>query len=905
MSTILAPKRKRQNRLLSHNSLSDAQNSYLRELTGRQHVSNGTEALATICHLRSIVTPVHEVNIVNNLQPNFYPQEDNMSRVLRFLGRVGSIIRQDNNASIEKVMRTLLGHQVLKENEHIQNKSALVLALFGALGWMTLLYLPSDIQSQADKLSIKPEDSASSSRQSISINYTQRPFVELARAFGPLLPEGMLSTGRNLGEQQKPTNAKLYISSLNASTLRGLAGIRFVWVDTITGHLDFDPDGPTVKLFRCPSHCKIMQDNDSIASLLLQSYYDEDEMPSGFSWPNLARELLQTYHIIFKDDRGARKIYQKHERREAAISGGGITDSCLDEVCGAHLSTSRFKLGGPVRESYDAEGDFPLFCRRLLRIQEYIEGIQPNRFTSLWRDRRDLQRWYTLWLVLIVGVISVVRMSAASGHSGSLSIPGLVDACLLQVEKYNPSLRALLYTAPRQNLLQIAAEREQEWQTGKGRGPLHGIPIILKDNINTDPSLGMPTTAGSLALLDARPRKNAALVDLLVDAGAIILGKANLSEFMNCKGRGMMAGWSAVGGQCVSAYVEGGIKPGDKYAGHSSPGGSSTGSAVGVSAGFAPVAIGAETSGSLVEPATRAALYTLKPTIHLISQQGLVPVAHTFDSAGPMTKSSYDLAVIMDVLAPLNGEQSYTEALKSSWSELRIGALHPAKWRKDAEACEPNPGANAQMDEEILSAYRTISSHCAKFVEDLELTEPDMRVDGTDAFGVVNNADYKADLTAYLQDLEFSHIRSIQQLIDFNKEHHDQELPTHHPRQDVLEMVVNYPVSVMDAKYKKCLEHLQLVARDQGIEYALRKNNVDVIIGPADSELASIAAAAGYPIATMPLSYLKLNGRPFGVVALASANEEKKLIQTMSAWESTFPDARRPPIHYGLSSPHE
>ncbi|KAI1123357.1 amidase signature domain-containing protein [Nemania abortiva] len=489
-------------------------------------------------------------------------------------------------------------------------------------------------------------------------------------------------------------------------------------------------------------------------------------------------------------------------------------------------------------------------------------------------------------------------------QSGNLSIPGLVDAYLVQVEKYNPRLRALLCTAPRQKLLQIAEERERELQVGKSRGPLHGIPIILKDNIDTDPSLGMPTTAGSLALLDARPRESATLVDLLVNAGAIILGKANLSELMNCKGRGMMAGWSAVGGQCVSAYVEGGIKLGDKHAGHSSPGGSSTGCAVGVSAGFAPVAIGAETSGSLVEPATRAALYSLKPTIHLISQQGLVPVSHTFDSAGPMTKSVYDLAVIMDVLSPRKGGESYTEALKLSWSGLRIGTLHPAKWRKDARACEPDPGANAQMDEEIMGAYRTISPRCAKFVEDLTLPNPDMNVDGTDAFGVVNNADYKADLTAYLQNLEFSSVRSIQQLIDFNKKHHFQELPSHHPRQDVLEMVVDYPVSVMDAKYKKCLEHLRLVARDQGIDCALQNNDVDVIIGPADSELASIAAAAGYPIATMPLSYLKLNGRPFGVVALASANEEMKLIEAMSAWESTFPNARRPPAHYGLSSPH-
>ncbi|KAJ2985403.1 hypothetical protein NUW58_g5547 [Xylaria curta] len=381
--------RRRQTRLLSRNPLSDAQCRYLQALTGQQNACNNNEALVAIRHLQSMITSVQETNIVNNLRPQFYPQEDNMSRVLRFLGAVGFVIQQDNNASIEKVMRKL-SSDVVKGNESRQagNESELVLALFGALGWMTLLYLPSGgVQPLADKLSIEPKCATSSSRHSISVNYAQRPFVELARAFGPLLPAAVPAFTDHDGEQQqKPTKTKLYISTLNASTLQGLAGMQFIWVDTVAAHLILIPK----------------------ALRLLQSYYDEDEMPSGFLWPDLAKELLQTYHIIFKDDRRARRIYQRHERRKAAIGSDGITDFYLDEVCGAHLSTSRFKFGGPVRESYHAEGDFPFFCRRLLRIQEYVEGIQPNRFISLWRDRRDLQRWYTLWLVLIVGLVSVV-----------------------------------------------------------------------------------------------------------------------------------------------------------------------------------------------------------------------------------------------------------------------------------------------------------------------------------------------------------------------------------------------------------------------------------------------------------------------------------------------------------------
>ncbi|TRX93908.1 hypothetical protein FHL15_005290 [Xylaria flabelliformis] len=311
-----------------------------------------------------------------------------------------------------------------------------------------------------------------------------------------------------------------------------------------------------------------------------------------------------------------------------------------------------------------------------------------------------------------------------------------------------------------------SAEREHEWQAGKRHGLLHGIPIILKDNIVTDLSLG----------------------------------KANLSELMNGRGTGMMAGWSVVGSQYISPYVQGGIKQGDKHAGHRSPGRSSTGSAVGVSAGFAPVAI----------------------------------------------------------------DQSYTKALKTSWSEPRVGTLRLANWRKDVEAFEPDPKANAQMDEEIMRAYRAKSS---KSVDDITLTNLDISVDRINAFesGVLR-------------------VRSVQQLTNFNTEHHDQEeLLAYHPRQEILEMVVNYPVSILDAKYKRCLEHLRLVARDQGIDHALQRYDGDVIIRPADSELAKIAAAAGYPIATMPLSYLKLNGRPFGIIALASANQQIKLIKAMSA----------------------
>lgn len=430
--------------------------------------------------------------------------------------------------------------------------------------------------------------------------------------------------------------------------------------------------------------------------------------------------------------------------------------------------------------------------------------------------------------------------------TGGLNITAIIQAYLGQIEKYNPSLRAILYTAPAESLLDTASKLDREWQAGMIRGPLHGIPILLKDNIDTHPSLGMSTSAGSLALLKARPYRNAIVVDQLIKAGAIILGKTNLSEFMNCKGKGMMAGWSAVGGQCVSAYVRGGIQPKDKHAGHSSPGGSSTGSAVGVSAGFAPVSLGTETSGSLIEPATRAALYTLKPTIGLISQSGCVPVSHTFDSVGPMTKTPYDLAVVLDALIDTRGSSSFTEYLNGSWAKLRVGSLNVDDWRKDAQACEPDADASQQMDSELNKAYDIIASSCGRFVPNINLVSPTaLDMEGVNAFSIINNADFRFDLEEYLKGLDQSEVRTIQELIKFNEDHSEEELPSHHNNQDVLKMVVAYPYSIGDEKYNQSLAHLRRVSREEGIDLALQNNDIDVIIGPADSELASIAAASG------------------------------------------------------------
>ncbi|KAI9768832.1 MAG: hypothetical protein M1840_004646 [Geoglossum simile] len=470
----------------------------------------------------------------------------------------------------------------------------------------------------------------------------------------------------------------------------------------------------------------------------------------------------------------------------------------------------------------------------------------------------------------------------------TLNSVDLVEAYMAQIRRHDGYLRAMLSTAPMEGLVEAAKVLDQERVSGRLRGPLHGIPILLKDNIATHPGLGMKTSAGSFALLDSRPSKNARIVDMLIAAGVIILGKANLSELSNFKGSLIPSGWSAVGGQTQSAYVRGGLDPKDSKDGHSSPSGSSAGSAVAVSAGYAPVSIGTETDGSLVCPAGRAALYTMKPTIGLVPQAGIVPVSHSFESAGPMTKTPYDLALLLDVITEgrpdtlLGG--SYTAGLTGSWSDISVATLDPEEWKFPPFVLKPVEEATAQINSDIRSAYAKIKNLAKSLVENVPLVPfEEFDFQGNNSELTVTMADFTGDLNGYLSDLEESPVRTLESLIQFNTDHAEMELPPGHANQETLESAHRLNISASD--YQANFKHLQQVGRDRGIDHILKTYGVDVIMGPADR----------YPIATLPLSYLDYNGRPFGLVVIASAHQEALLLKVQSAWEATFGPRLPPP----------
>ncbi|KAK2594393.1 hypothetical protein QQS21_007899 [Conoideocrella luteorostrata] len=478
---------------------------------------------------------------------------------------------------------------------------------------------------------------------------------------------------------------------------------------------------------------------------------------------------------------------------------------------------------------------------------------------------------------------------------GRVTSRSLVESYLAQIHKHDGYLHAMIQVSPMHLLYERADQMDRERRAGSNRGPLHGIPIIIKDSIATHPSLGLGTTAGSFSLQGSKQHKSATVVEKLIAAGVIILGKSNLSEFSNSRGSMMPSGWSAIGGQTQSAYVRGGLDPNDSKDGHSNPSGSSTGSAVAVSAGYAPVSLGTETDGSLICPAGRASLYTIKPGIGYVPQDGMVPISSHFDSAGPMAKNVYDLVVVLDAIRNDEGSESLVHNVAGSWEDISVGTLDPEVWKFPDTFVKPVAEATEQVLREINGAYDIIKGKAKRFAANVPLATPDtFKLDGENSEAVITQTDLKTQLKSYLKGLNESKVHSLEDIIAFNKQHADEELPTHHPRQDLFIEAQGMHVSAQD--YKKHLQHLKKAAGEDGVSHILQKYGVDVIIGPADSFLTSMATGSGYPIAGMPLSYLDFNGRAFGLAAIAGQNQEALLVKVLSAWEATFPPRKPPPM---------
>jgi amidase len=459
-------------------------------------------------------------------------------------------------------------------------------------------------------------------------------------------------------------------------------------------------------------------------------------------------------------------------------------------------------------------------------------------------------------------------------NSGQLTSRELTLDYLARIHRLNPLLNAVIQTNP--TAVSIAARLDNERRAGRIRGPLHGIPVIVKDNIAT--SGNMQTTAGSLALLRSIVPADAPLVRQLRQAGAIILGKANLSEWANFRGFGSYNGWSARGGFTRCPYLL-----------SNDPLGSSSGSAVSPAANFCAAAVGTETDGSIMAPSDHNHTFGLKPTVGLISGQGIIPIAHSQDTAGPMTRTVTDAAIMLGALK--DGTGDYTGVLNR-------GALAGARIGVDMKYFTDDwwgyPPAYPIMTQ-VLDAMTSLGATLI----DVE-TDPSFLMND-DEWNVLLY-EFKVQIAEYLATLRHTNIRTLADLIAFNNSHCWEEMK--YFGQEIFELAEQTSGDLTDPVYLAAQTGCIQNARVNGIDAWLNSVNppLDVLVAPTWAWLYSVAAVAGYPSTSLPVGFLE-DGAPVGFCMVSTAWQEEKLLAFNYDLEQEL--AAQVPPQYAGSVPDE
>ncbi|KAK0205143.1 amidase signature enzyme [Desarmillaria ectypa] len=468
----------------------------------------------------------------------------------------------------------------------------------------------------------------------------------------------------------------------------------------------------------------------------------------------------------------------------------------------------------------------------------------------------------------------------------------LVKTYFARIDEVNlqgPELRAVIETNP--SALAQAAEMDAERKLHGKRGALHGIPILLKDNIATVASEGMNTTAGSFSLLDSIVPDDAGVVKRLRKAGAIILGKANLSEFAHFRGR-LASGWSGRGGQAKGAYFPG-----------ADPCGSSSGSAIAASIGLAAVTLGTETDGSITCPSSQNNVAGIKPTVGLTSRAGVIPISSHQDTVGPITRSVADAAIVLSIIAGKDPDDNFTLAQPSIVPDytraLRKGALAGKRIGVPRKVFL-NPSLSG-LDQPVLNAFEaaleTIKLLGATVVDpaDLPSAEEILRSNNE---SIVLDVDFKIELNRYFAGLikNPSGVRSLADLIKFNDDHPDLEEPANFTDQ----LIESEATSGFDDAYFNALAIDRELGGSMGIDATMKEFDLDALVLPSQGFTTTIAAIIGYPIVTVPLGFYPDNftigiagpetvypapGVPFGLSFFASAFSEFDLIGYAFAYE--------------------
>ena len=485
--------------------------------------------------------------------------------------------------------------------------------------------------------------------------------------------------------------------------------------------------------------------------------------------------------------------------------------------------------------------------------------------------------------------ISELQQKMNSGELTARQLAELYLERIDSIDRNGPRLNAILETNP--DALALASSLDVERAAGSTRGALHGIPVIIKDNIDTADK--MQTTAGSLALEGHHAAQDAGLVEKLRKAGAVILAKTNLSEWANFRGKNSTSGWSSRGGLTRNPYAL------DRSAC-----GSSSGSGAGVAANLAAVAVGTETDGSIICPAQTNGVVGIKPTLGLVSRAGIIPIAHSQDTAGPMARTVSDAAILLGAMAGPDGRDPATR------SSVKRGLADYTPFL-DANGLK---GARIGVARTLFGSDKRVAKIMESSLDAMKQAGAiliDVELKSSDAFGKTEMEvllfEFKADLNAYLAACADVPVRSMADVIKFNEENRARVLP--YFGQERME-AAQEKGPLTSKKYLAALEKNHRLARTQGINAVMTKHRLNAIVCPTggaawmidlingdgvrnwDMDSTSYAAVAGAPHITVPAGYIF--GLPVGISFFAKAWQEPTLIKLAYAFEQVT-KVRKPP----------
>ena len=484
---------------------------------------------------------------------------------------------------------------------------------------------------------------------------------------------------------------------------------------------------------------------------------------------------------------------------------------------------------------------------------------------------------------------SVDQLSSAmqSGGATAASLTDLFLHRIDQVDRAGPTLRSVIETNP--DAPAIARALDEERKAGKSRGPLHGVPVLVKDNLDTHDR--MMTTAGSLALVGPAAPRDSFVVRKLREAGAVLLGKTNLSEWANFRASPSTSGWSARGGLTKNPHAL------DR-----NPSGSSSGSAVAVAAGLCAAAIGTETNGSIISPSTVCGVVGLKPTVGLVSRAGNIPISRSQDTAGPMARSVRDVAIVLSAIAgPDEADPDTAAAAEKAHKDytqfLDAGGLKGARIGVPRQMFR----GNGRSREVIEAAIVALKDAGAVLVDPVE---PPGNGAGGPSYEVMLY-EFKDGINRYLQSREGEfEVRTLADLMEFNKKHAEKEMP--YFGQEIF-LAAHEKGPVTDKTYAELVEKCRRLSRAEGIDAVMDKHKLDALVAPSGGPAGKTdllygdrdvggsstpAAVAGYPNITVPAGNVR--GLPVGISFFGRAWSEPVLLRIAYAFEQ-LTKARKAP----------